>query len=230
MTGTSKRQGFTLIELTLVMGLMSILLLAVLFLALHAGKLYTKGITNKALNQATREVTDTMKRDFMASDANILQIPALTGIGNQKSGRICTGSVSYVWNTTPLLNNTIASKITYKSRPVVFARVIDDGASLCAVPLTATIPEGLTVTELLSTNGRDYAVYSLVATKVSSDSTGRGLYTVEAVIGTNEPGTTVVDPATGFQCLPPAANTANFEYCTVAGFTTLLRAGGRGEQ
>lgn len=227
-----KNRGFTLVELTLVMAFMSILLLAILYLTIHAGKLYTKGFTNKTMNQVGRDVADTMKRDFLASDSTLIMNPGEIGSGDLKSGRICTGSVSYVWNTAPLLTST-SPKITAGGSPITFRRVVDPSSSMCSPdPLTGlypmVIPTTLSSSELLSTNGRDFAIYTMTIAKVAASSTGVGLYSVDMTLGTNESGTTQKDATVGFQCRPPTDNTANFDYCTVEEQYTILRVAGKG--
>lgn len=64
-----RRSGFTLVELSLVMAFFSVLLIGVLTLTIHIGKLYTKGMTNKSLNTVGRDVTDVLRRDFAAANA-----------------------------------------------------------------------------------------------------------------------------------------------------------------
>lgn len=230
-SNTNMKRGFTLVELTLVMAFMSILLLAILYLTLHAGKLYTKGLTNKAMNQLSRDVTDLMKRDFSSTSAALVSAPGELGSGDLKSGRICTGTVSYVWNTGPLLNST-SPKITADGSPITFRRVLDSTGSLCnTVGNTGrypmVIPAGMPSTELLGITGRDYAIYTMSIAKLASDDSGsKGLYSVSMVLGTNEKGTTAKDSSSQFQCLPPTDNTANFEYCTVEELYTILRVGG----
>lgn len=229
---SSARKGFTLVELTLVMAFMSILLLAILYLTLHAGKLYSKGFTNKTMNQVGRDVADVMKRDFLGADADILKVPGELGTGDLKSGRVCTGTVSYIWNTAPLLNST-APKVTAGGSPITFRRVVDPSGQLCipdavtgAYPMT--IPATLKSTELLSVTGRDFAIYTMTITKIAASSTGMGLYGVDMVLGTNEQSTTQKDATVGFQCRPPTDNSANFDYCTVEEQYTILRVQGKG--
>ncbi len=226
------RKGFTLVELTLVMAFMSILLLAILYLTLHAGKLYTKGITNKTMNQVGRDVADLMKRDFLAANASVIKVPGEVGSGDLKSGRICTGNVSYVWNTAPLLNST-SPKITAAGNSITFRRVLDSSESLCTMDgmgrYPMNIPATMTSTELLAGTGRDFAIYTMSISPVASDGGSNGLYGVKMVLGTNESGTTKNDTTngTGFQCLPPTDNAANFDYCTVEELYTILRVGGK---
>lgn len=229
---TTITKGFTLVELTLVMAFMSILLLAILFMTLHAGKLYTKGFTNKTMNQMSRDVSDSMKRDFLVADAKVIKLPGELGTGDLKSGRVCTGSVSYVWNTAPLLHSA-ATKITLDNNPITFRRVVDPTAQLCTLDSTSglypmAIPSDMQSTELLSSNGRDFAVYTMSVNKIASSATGTGLYSVDSVLGTNEENTTQKDASVGFQCKPPTDSSANFDYCTVEELSTILRVQGRG--
>ncbi len=231
MIGRRVSKGFTLIELTLVMAFMSMLLLSILYMTIHAGKLYTKGVTNKTMNQIGREVSDLMKRDIASADSSQVVLIAQFGSGDQKSGRFCTGSISYVWNTAPLLNST-SPKITSGGSSVTFRRVIDPVGSMCQEDVATglypmEISPTLTSTELLGNEGRSYAIYTMDVNRVVSDGAKNGLYSVKMVLGTNEPDTTANDAIQGFQCLPPTSNTANFEYCSVAEFYTILRSGGR---
>lgn len=223
------KKGFTLIELTLVMAFMSILLLSILYMTLQAGKLYTKGITNKTMNQVSRDIFDSMKRDIAAADNSQMAIVGQLGSGDLKSGRFCTGAISYVWNTAPLLNNGLSAKITSGGAPITFRRVIDPAGTLCqqtggVYPMNIS---ALQSSELLSNDGRSFAIYTMDIQAESSNDTKSGLYSVKMVLGTNEPATTTKDAVQGFQCLPPTSNTANFDYCTVAEFYTIFRTGGK---
>lgn len=212
------------------MAFMSILLLAVLYLTIHAGKLYTKGVTNKTLNQISREVNDAMKRDMIGADATLLKLIPETGSGDEKSGRFCTGTITYIWNTAPLLNNASSTKVKLASgEDITFRRVEDPTGTLC-VPsgglYPMSIPASMKSSEMLSSTGRSYAIYTMTVSSVASDATGKGLVRVNMTLGTNEMDTTTKDVTSGFQCLPPTDNSANFDYCTVQEFNTVLRVGG----
>lgn len=224
------KKGFTLIELTLVMAFMSILMLSILYMTIHAGKLYTKGLTNKSMNQVGREVFDVMKRDIASADSSQVVRKDELGSGDLKSGRFCTGTISYVWNTAPLLNSPVSQKIKSNGAPVTFRRVIDPAGSLCQESgVSGLYPmniSSLQSTELLSNDGRSFAIYTMEIKAVASDNAKNGLYSVKMVLGTNEPSTTTKNATQGFQCEPPTAETANFDYCTVAEFYTILRTGG----
>ncbi len=229
MATSSMRRGFTLVELTLAIAFLSILLLAILYVTIQSGKLYAKGITYKNVNQASREVVDTLRRDFAGADASLIQLPPLLGAGKAQSGRVCTGQVSYVWNTVALLA-TGSTKIQDGSMPVIFRRVVDPGATLCLettpghYPMTIT---GMQSRELLSTDAISLATYQFTVTRLQTDGNKRGLYLAHMELGTSEEGTTLYDSAAdSYTCRPPADNTANFDYCTVVDFDTIVRAGG----
>lgn len=229
---TNRRQkGFTLVELTLVMAFMSILLLAILYMTLHIGKIYTKGLTNKTINQIGRDLSDTMRRDFAHADPALIQIPPATGSGDATSGRLCLGAVSYAWNTSALLDST-NTKITSNSQPITFVRVVDPDGSLCSPsggPYPTAIPASSTLSEMLTTGGRDFALYSASITALSTSGT-QGLYQIKLTVGTNEKNTTTKDETGTFvQCRPPTDTSANFDYCSVSDFDLIVRAGGSGQ-
>ena len=221
-------KGFTLIELTLAITFLSILLLGILYTTIHAGKIYAKGISYKSVNQVSREIVDTIRRDFIAVNASSVVLPPLSGASPAQSGRFCTGQVSYVWNTAALLA-TSDTKIQDGATSVVFRRVVDPGGTLCIQDVPGHYPMsifGMQSSEMLSTNGRDLAAYTFQIKVLKADGAHRGLYQIRMTMGTNEQGTTILDPAGGYICRPPTDNTANFEYCTVVDFDTIIRAGG----
>ncbi len=235
MTNNTRRakQGFTLIELTLAMAFIAILLLSILYTTLHAGKLYTKGITNKTLNQIGREVTDTIRRDFTSTDPLRVLSPAPSGVGAAKSGRICLGGATYVWNTAALLNSA-DSKLLYQdgalTKSVTFRRVLDSDGLLCQKDATGKylvtqISSSMQSTDLLSGTGQDFAIYDLQFTRLGEKG-GQGLYTMKLVIGTNAIDTTETTADNVVLCKPPTDNQADFNYCSVAEFDIVLRAGG----
>lgn len=228
MTG-SRHRGFTLVELSLVMAFFSVLLLAILTTTLQMGKVYTKGVTNKAINQVGRDLSDMLRRDFLAASADAVVIPEKMGEATATSGRVCLGTVSYVWNTADLLSEANASTITKAGKPIVFERVDDSAAALCVAEDAGTyvsdIPAEMTSTELLANDGRSLAVYDMSITKLASDA-GRGLYRVTITIGTNDLSATQRDESQSVQCKPPSDNSSDFNYCSVADFDIIVRTGG----
>ena len=237
-----RQRGFTLVELTFVMAFLSILLLSILYVALQTGKIYTKGVTNRDMNQLTRDLGDTIRRDISAVDpagfqpmsAGVPRDYVELGTGNTKSGRLCLGTVSYVWNTAGLLNSGISTAIKDKNgAPVTFLRVLDTGASLCvkngAGAYTMQLPASLATSSLLDSSGRTLAVYDMQFAELSKKGQ-EALYQMQVTIGTNDQGTTTqatAGDAATTQCKPPTDNSADFNYCSITVLNMILRAGGK---
>ncbi|OYX39002.1 hypothetical protein B7Z00_01150 [Candidatus Saccharibacteria bacterium 32-50-10] len=232
-----RRNGFTLVELSLVMAFFSILLMGILTVTLHIGKLYTKGMTNKSLNSIGRDVTDTLRRDFAAADATRISGTSTSSVllegSTNRQGRVCLGNVSYVWNTVGLLNGSDAttSVVTMGTSKVKLVRVVDTTKSYCVLTsgrYPATIPSTATASDLLSGGDtaykRDYAIYnfSITPAAVVGDN---GIYRVKFTIGTYDPNTTNTVGGV-VECRPPTTAGSNFEYCSVADFDTFVRVGG----
>jgi hypothetical protein len=201
------------------MAFISLLLLAILFSTIHISKLYAKGVTNRQINQVGRELVDTIRRDFLVSDA--MRITSYIADGH---GRICLGNVSYAWNTALTLQGSGVIKASDGSTPVVFSRVADAGGAFCMLPYTQTLPVADT-TALLSTtgDGRSLAIYGLTLTKLTPDNRNDGLYDLDIVLGTNDPSEIDTEAQ---QCKPPADHSSNFEYCSVVDLHIIVRAGG----
>lgn len=228
-----RSKGFTIIELTLVMAAMSILLLAVLYATLQAGALYDKGITNRTVNQLSRDISDTIRRDFTAVDASMVKTFS-GGTGDAQSGRLCLGTVSYLWNTAALLNTDANGGIKDSSgkKQVTFVRVDDPGQIYCTQSSGAyptTIDSTAKSTSLFSGDGRSFAVYSLKVTPLTDVATSaQGVFDITMTIGTNEPGTT---RSTGgaTQCKPSRGEGnegSDFNYCSIVDLDIIVRAGG----
>lgn len=235
-----RRQGFTLVELSVAMAFLSILLIAILVLTLNAGKLYVKGTTNKTVNQSGRELSDTIRRDFLASNASgIAQVTdVVSGKPTESTGRVCLGQVSYIWNTADLLHDTTGSAreklVTYSKssgekdfdRPARLVRVSDPSSSYCTKQADGKYPTQLpaTATEMLG-EGREFAFYKATVQPLAIKG-AIGLYRFAYTVGTNEEGTTEIGTEGFVQCKPSSAVTANFEYCSVNDFSMILRIGG----
>lgn len=229
---SKQQRGFTLVELSLVMAFFSILLIGVLTLTIHVGKLYTKGMTNKSLNTVGRDITDVLRRDFAAANAQDIQIIGEQGAVGVQHGRMCLGNVSYVWNTVGLLNApSSVTRITMGTTRVKLVRVVDTARSYCTpsggnYPMTVGATE--TAVDLLSddeaSGKRDFAAYHVIVTPAGTSSSD-GVYRVQFTLGTYDPNTTQVIGSDN-TCRPPTDATANFEYCSVADFDMYVRVGG----
>lgn len=231
----SRTRGFTLVELMFVLVFMSVLLLSILYLTLHTGKLYAKGETNRMMNQVSRELAATIRRDFQRINPSSVSFQQ-SGSGNSVAGRLCLGYVSYVWNTADLLNDESMPKITAPAdNPAVFRRVVDPSALMCARDAGGNYPMSISQesAELLNTDVRSIAVYDIAFQEVSPTDSSRkdALYRIKITLGTNEPETTQRSGAGGgefVQCKPPTDNSSDFNYCAVNDIDMIVRTGGDG--
>lgn len=232
------QKGFTLVETTIAIAFLSILLMAILTLTITAGKLYVKGDTNKTINQSGRDFSDTIRRDFLATGVGTItpQITISGGNASTYSGRVCLGTVSYLWNSADLLNASSASAAAARvtmgtsSTPVKFVRVVNPKQSYCDKGPSGNYPMNVPVTEqandLFGGTSRDYALYAMSMSPVAS-SGDKGIYQIVYTLGTNESGTTQRDTTNSFtQCKPNNSLTADFNYCAVSDFDMIVRVGG----
>lgn len=240
-----RSQGFTLIELMLAMTFISILLLAIAMTTIQISHIYTKGVTFRSVNQAGRTINADLQQDAAVSmpfdvytsgttvpsgcGASPRYVQQCSG-GVQSGGRLCMGTISYVWNYGVALNGggvSIPNMYT-GGGPVRFARVNDPGGQLC---LNANTPvDQSAATELLGgKDSLDLALHSLTVqtSPAATDQTsGQQMYSISYTIGTNEQYALTTGNS---QCVPP--NTAgggkesDWEYCAVNSFTTVVRAG-----
>lgn len=236
---TKRSDGFTLVELTIAIAFISVLMLAILTLTVSAGRLYIKGDTNKTVNQAGRDFSDTVRRDLLAAGmGTVTQTITINGgsvAAPLLSGRICLGTVTYLWNTADLLNADIAgatsAKVTMGSpgEPVKFVRILRPQQSYCEMNALGkypmNIPSTESATELFDGTGRDYALYKMAFTPLAQRG-DRGVYRVSYTLGTNEPETTELDADGYIRCKTDNAVLANFDYCSVNDFDMLVRIGG----
>ena len=101
------KQGFTLVELMLAMAFISILLLSITMVGIQAGRMYSRGVVLRDINQAGRDISDTIRRDFLQANANKIDSSGLRVPNNSSwaTGRLCLGSHSYVWNNPRYLDD-----------------------------------------------------------------------------------------------------------------------------
>lgn len=244
MTRRYRRYGFTLVELMLAMAFVSVLLLAIATIAIQAGKLYNRGLTLKSINQSGREISDSLRRDFLQANAGKISGNANSAVvmvqagGADRSGRLCLGDYSYVWNVPKVVSGEVkagAGIITevggpHSGRPINFARVIDPDGMLCQKNQTtgAYISTVATdkVTHLLKPAGSNdvvLAVHRMKAARVAGDSGADSLYRLEFVLGTSQ--LEAVNTANG-TCKPPADDSENLDFCAINSFEMIVRTNG----
>lgn len=220
MIQKTKTAGFTVIELLLAMTFVAILLLGVAMATIHISNTYTRGITLREVNQAGRSVTDDINRTVGASS------PIVDGdyTTTAKSGRLCVGSYTYVWNYGEALRSasTAGLYVYDDGKPVRFARVSDAGKGLCASPTLTIDRSTRTVTELLSDGERNLALHrlSIEPGTVVNGATGQGLHAISFVIGTNSGGESIASA----NCLPPSDSASDAQYCAMNEFNTIVRS------
>ena len=229
-TKVNTQQGFTLVELSLAILMVAILAMAILGISLQIMKIYSKGITLKSMNQASRDISDQLTRDVRSSSVTAIdtsQVASnMSDPGASSRGRLCLGSAAYVWNT---MSTPAASAIKYSgingNQPVHLARLAQPG-DYCSKPLGTDITSAYVPTELLGNTVNNIALYGFAIKPLV---TGESLYQVDFTIGTND--STVIDTdavTKQSQCKLPTDNQGNFDFCTVSQFRLLIKASDAG--
>lgn len=223
----AKATGFTLIELNLAIIFVAILMVAVAAVTINVTKINQRGILLKTINQTGREVMDILQRDITTARTTQTKYVSPTG----GVGRLCLGTVSYVFNTAEALNGSgilIRNGTVAGNPPVKLVRMEDRDALWCqesgGVFAKNTITATDKPTELLADDIVPIAVHSLAFEQLatSTDANQRyGLAQLQLLIGTNE-AETVADGT----CKPPTDHDANFDGCVVREFRTIIRTNG----
>lgn len=168
-------KAFTLVELLLAMTILTILLTAIVTLVIQMGRIYSKGVTSKSLNQ----VATVLSKDLQSS---INQAKAGAIINADKTGRVCTGSVSYVWNT---VDNPSMNRYTTAGPEIVFARVNDPGAGLCKTP--GSLVNRADAREMLPRGQNNFGIYRFyVGSDLRPGAPTPLLYWVHMELGSSE--------------------------------------------
>jgi len=218
---SDKRTGFTLIELMLSMTFLSLLLIAIATVTMHITHLYDKGQTIKSINQSGRGVIDSVRRD--SRTAASLEKRFVSPSDGDGLGRLCFGSVSYVWNeASDLSDPTKGVKYLTVSGAsgarIILARVQDIGGTYCRDAANTDVFEA-TSTELLKSDGRDLAMYNVGWELLSPAGSNPQLYKLKFTLGTNEAES--VDTS-NYSCKPPADVKSNYDFCAVNDFEIVL--------
>lgn len=223
------KKGFTLVELNLAIIFVSILILGIAMTTIYISRMYQQGITVKSVNQVGREVSGQIRSDFSAARPDAVDsVSTTSGNGAIISGRVCLGTVSYLYNTAVGLNTSPNLLRDQSGQPITFVRVDDTNADWCkrnggGAFLRDQVTAADDPTELLATDDIPLAIHDITVESVMADSgTGinQAMYRVAALLGTNQLGTT-----DNGRCLPPTENQSNFENCFVAEFDMIVRSG-----
>lgn len=240
--GVNNSKGFTLIELMLAMAFISVLLLGIAMTVIQIGAIYNRGTTMKEVNQASRDISDDVRRNIttaggLSLDIDLVQRP-LTG--DPAGGRLCLGKYSYIWNYAKALSIPDPNVTGYEvgpgvpTDPVQFVRVPDpnkiycqieaSGASLYQKSIRAI--DAPQAQELLKKGDHTLGVhkFSIIVPPDSAkdSSTDQELYSVFFTIGTSK--ISALD-ATQSACLPPNDPNSDPLYCAIQPSTIVVRAG-----
>ncbi len=227
----TNRAGFTLIELMLAMTFIAILMIAIAVSTIQVMHLYSKGLAIKSINQAGRDLGSSIKRD--ASGVGVVQTPIVSpdASGAGGLGRLCLGSVSYLWNKPEALQPTSSTAVTYSDIPtkkIVLTRVIDAGGNYCRLsggvyPITVAMSSA---TEMLPSENGDLALHAMDLERIPPLSDPavptEALYDIRYTIGTNDSGTV---NTSDYSCNPPSDANQNFNFCAVNNFEMIVRVG-----
>lgn len=224
---SNRQNGFTIIELMLAMGFISLLMLAIAMLTIHISTIYNQGITLREVNQAGIAVSEDLQRTISSASPFIVDEADESSryINKPGGGRLCVGNHTYVWNYLGEIEGTPPTPLNKytagNSTPISFAKVIDPDHSLCR-DLTENINQA-DASELLFSGDRNLVLYEFsVKSPDLTVSSSQALYSVDFTLGTS--GTDIVDAANKI-CKPPSESDQSREYCAVNKFSIIVRAG-----
>ncbi len=219
MSRSSK--GFTLVELTLSMGFVSMLLLAIAVLTIQISSIYNKGLTLREVDQTGQLITSDIQRTLNASsETAVAQVS-----DRQGGGRFCIGTTVYAWNYGKAIAEDSVFNVYEDGRAEVIrlAKFQSGGDDFCTPNdsgVYLAIPND--APELLSLGDRNLAIQALnyedPPTKLAG---GQTLYSVHMTLGTNTQ--EVID---GDGCVAPKSRVDD-EYCAVNQFNFVARAGNK---
>ena len=242
-----KKGGFTLIELMLAMSFVALLLLAIAMILIHSGNLYSRGLTLRAINQASRDLSDVLRRDFLQANAGKVSrqtadeqqsVIVVRAGGEVRSGRFCLGDYSYVWNTPKVVAGevpvgpgvVVESGGPNAGKAINFVRAIDPDGALCKEDAaTGKLPDSVhhaSLSHLLKpaqTNDVILTVHALGVRRLAYDGVSSGLFAVTLTLGTSQ--LESIDTANG-NCKPPADGQANINFCAINNFEFIMRTNG----
>lgn len=243
-----QKSGFTLIELMLSMGFVSVLLLAIAFAVINMATTYNRGITLKEVNQVTRELSSDFSRTVAGS--TIFKINAagntvdtdsyvnLRNTGKLVGGRLCTGTSSYIWNTAFAIEKNYTevakglSTTGTAGDAVHLYKVEDVNKKYCSKDASGNLAyaniaytDYINGSEMLKAGDRMLGLedFQVLASDVAQDTTiEQKIYTIQYRIGTGETSAMNNDQT---QCLPPTNINSNWAYCNIQQFAIVVRAG-----
>ena len=227
------KQGFTLIELMLAMTFISILLLSITMVGIQAGRMYSRGVVLRDVNQAGRDISDMFRRDFLQANAGKINITGLRVPNNENwtTGRLCLGAHSYVWNNPKYLDDPslLGANRLFKvdGNPINLVRVVDADGGLCKrdgsgrYPETVDMAKSSNLLRSISSGDGSIGIHNVTLEKITSDSSREALYRLTFTLGTSK-----MSEIRNSSCKAPDETDSNFEFCAINKFEMIVRTNG----
>ncbi len=228
-------KGFTLIELMLAMTFISVLLLGIAMTIIQIGTTYNKGMALKEVNQSARDIGTDVQRSMAAVSA----ISDDDYVGTTSGGRLCLGTVSYIWNYGKAFAENDPGITWYADdtdhiRKIHLIKIQDSSKIYCAkdgtgvlLHPTVGVSDATPAQDLLKEGDHSLNVHQFLLTSdpAAIDTvTEQRLYALDYTIGSGEI-TALNDDQTA--CKAPGEEGADFSYCNVQQFSIVIRAGNR---
>lgn len=227
------KQGFTLIELMLAMTFISILLLSITMVGIQAGRMYSRGVVLRDVNQAGRDISDMFRRDFLQANVGKINITGLRVPNNENwtTGRLCLGAHSYVWNNPKYLDDPslLGANRLFKvdGNPINLVRVVDVDGGLCKrdgsgkYPETVDMAKSSNLLRSISSGDGSIGMHNVTLEKITSDSSRESLYRLTFTLGTSK-----MSEIRNSSCKAPDETDSNFEFCAINKFEMIVRTNG----
>jgi type II secretory pathway pseudopilin PulG len=229
-------RGFTIIELVMAMGFVSVLLIAIAMTVIQIGNIYNRGLTLKEVNQIGRSLTDELQRTISESSPFVVDTAAADTryVVKDWGGRLCTGQYTYIWNYGSAIQDNVSTRLNLYAAPdaskiIRFIKVSDPNSSYCTeVDGAKKNVEYSKAVELVNVSEHDLAVHNFTISSSASskdDKTNQQLYNIKFTLGTNTSGTLNGLTTSDVSCKAPSELGADPSYCSVSQFNIIALAG-----
>lgn len=134
MKTNNNQSGFTIIELSISMAMLSVLLLIILFSILNITSVYNKGITLKRVNQSGRTIASEVQSDFRNANPSNMGLRGSNLGGTNVPTAICSGNDSYIWNVWGESGANTGLRFDGLNELITMVKVKDSGGVYCKPP------------------------------------------------------------------------------------------------
>lgn len=133
-TKPDRQSGFTIIELSISMAMLSVLMLIVIFSILNIISVYNRGITMKRVNQSGRTIAAEVQSDLRSAVPSNIGIRGTNMAGTFVPTALCTGKDSYIWNVWGENGANTNLKFDGTNELVTMVKTNDPGGEYCKTP------------------------------------------------------------------------------------------------